>query len=439
MTRHVRRHRRSRLVASLATLALVLAVVGGIAVALRPAATDAALPSPGARPQVPSATSTATPDETPTVAPTPEPDAQLTIVAAGDVLPHLPVDASARTANGYDFGKLLAGMDDWVAGADLALCHMEVPIAPAGKKPSGYPLFGAPKQIAQALKDQGWDGCSTASNHSVDRGFAGITATLDAFDAVGLGHAGTARTAKEAAQPQLYRLERAGQTITVAHIAAAYGTNGMPIDADKPWSVELIDVPTMVEQAKEARAAGADLVVASVHCCVEYQTQPTAEQEQIDQQLADSGEIDLVIGHHAHVPQPVARLQGGPDGRGMWVAYGLGNFVSNQDAACCVPETDSGIFLTAHVVSPAADPATGAKAGPARIDMVEWTGVTVDRLGGHRVHALPDITDGVGKLSAKQVAQREGRVAKAAGHEAPERTIPVTPTGPAPVVVMRKG
>ena len=273
--------------------------------------------------------------------------------------------SSARTADGsYDFGPLLAPLDPWVQGADLALCHLEVPVAPAGTPPSGYPLFGTPAAIASGLRAQGWDGCSTASNHSVDRGFAGVTATLDALDAAGLGHVGTARSAVEQSQPQLYTLDRAGRTVTVAHVAATYGTNGMPVDADKPWSVDRIDVPAMVAQATAARAAGADIVIASVHCCVEYRTEPSPEQVATDQQLADSGVFDLVIGHHAHVPQPVVHLSGGPRGEGMWVAYGLGNHLSNQDGACCDPNTDSGLLLSAQVRATGAFPAAGPRRRP---------------------------------------------------------------------------
>lgn len=430
-----------------ALVALACVLVGvGVATALAPAPSDggvvagARLDLPPGRTAIPADGPAEVPGlATATNAPTPtaDPDVDLTLVAAGDVLPHLPVLASARTADGYDLAPLLAGLDRWVQPADLALCHLEVPVAPAGTRPSGYPLFGSPAAVAQGLRGQGWDGCSTASNHSVDRGFAGVTATLDALDAAGLGHVGTARSAAEQAQPQLYRLERAGRVVTVAHLAATYGTNGMPVDADKPWSVDRIDVPALVATATAARDAGADVVVASVHCCVEYRTEPTADQVAIDQQLADSGVIDLVIGHHAHVPQPVERLTGGPGGAGMWVAYGLGNYLSNQDEACCAPGTSSGLLLTAHLRATGAAPAHGVVARPVRVTGVEWTPITVDRRGGHRLHALADVPQGTGTLSASQVADRAARVRAAAGAQAPERTTPVTSTGPAPVVVPR--
>lgn len=360
------------------------------------------------------------------------PTVELTVVAAGDVLLHTPVLRSARTEDGgYDFTPLLAPLRPWVAGADLALCHLEVPVAPDGVQPSGYPLFGGPAQIARDLRANGWDGCSTASNHSLDRGMPGVVRTLDALDEAGLGHAGTARSALEAAAPQVYELDRDGRTVRVAHLAATYGTNGIPVPAAAPWSVQLIETGTIVAQAAQARSAGADLVVVSVHCCVEYVSEPTAEQEAIAAELAASGVVDLVIGHHAHVPQPVELLPGGPGGAGMWVAHGLGNMISNQDAACCTARTDSGLLLTATASVPAD--------GPARITQAEWTAITVERTGGHRVHPLPSTrTDQpAGSLDAAELARRHDRVAAVMGTGAPERLVPATPSGPAPRVVPR--
>lgn len=373
-------------------LALVLTGVGaGAALAQAQGwwtlATDAPVVEPG-----PTTTAEPSPSDSPTPTPTPPPDAVFTLVAAGDVLLHGPVMSSARSGSGYDFTTLMAPVEDWIAGADLALCHLEVPIAPEGTAPSGYPMFGAPEEIAADLAAVGWDGCSTASNHSLDRGPAGVVRTLDALDAVRLGHVGTARSPAEAAAPQVYSLAREGQRIRVAQIAATYGTNGLPIPADRPWMVTLIDTAALIEQARAAREAGADVVVASIHCCVEYVAAPTAEQEQIASELAESGLIDLVIGHHAHVPQPITRLDGGPRGEGMWVAYGLGNFVSNQDANCCVAASDSGLLLTATFRKP--------HDGPVSVDGVEWTAVTVDRSGGHRVHPLTADTPATGQMTA---------------------------------------
>lgn len=352
----------------------------------------------------------------------PEPErteASFTVLAGGDVLPHVPVHASARTGSGYDFGPLLAGVDPWVQGADLALCHLEVPFAPLGQKVSGYPMFAASADLAEAIAAQGWAGCSTASNHSVDRKFAGVVRTLDVFDEVGLGHVGTARTELEARQPARYTITVDGIDTVVAHLSATYGTNGLPIPTDQPWAVQLIDTDQLIQQAHAARESGADLVLVSIHAGNEYQTRPTDEQLRVASALAESGEVDLMIGHHAHVPQPMVKLDGGPSDEGMWVAYGLGNMISNQDSDCCIANTDSGLLLTADVRHIAGE--------PARVTSMHWAGITVDRLGGHRVYALADLlrfNNGIGTLSAEEIQARYERVKEAVGPQIPEQVSP---------------
>ena len=444
MPRHVRtapRRRAARAAGLLLLAAATAGVAGAASAGVGPfvgAADDdgrlAADPGPAVPSGAAESTTGPTTEATPDPTPTPRPDATFTILAAGDVLTHESVNSAARVDGGYDFAPLFAPVQPFIAGADLALCHMEVPVAPPGSSPSGFPMFGAPAELASALATVGWDGCSTASNHSVDRGAAGVVATLDAFDAAGLGHAGTARAAEEAAT-QVYTLYREGQWIRVAHISATYGTNGLPVPADSPWMVQLIDTAGIVAQANAAREAGADVVVASVHCCVEYTSEPTARQEEIADELAASGAIDLLIGHHAHVPQPVAEFPGGPRGEGMWAAYGLGNFVSNQGPHAGLPaETQNGLMVLAHLRKP--------PDGPVTVDGVEWTAITVDRGAGHRVESLSAAAaagTGTGTLSVAQVAERRALVAEVAGPAAPELTTPPTPTGRKPVVTDRPG
>ena len=125
---------------------------------------------------------------------------------------------------------------------------------------SDFPTFGAPSEVVGALARSGWDGCATASNHSVDQGEAGVVATLDTLDEHGLGHAGTYRSRKDASAPfALYELERGGRTVTVAQISTTMGLNGF--DDPTGYSVSLNDVEAITKAAKSARAAGADLVV----------------------------------------------------------------------------------------------------------------------------------------------------------------------------------
>ena len=381
----------------------------------------------------PTPTATGGTSAAPSATPSPEPppqDVELTLLAGGDILTHSPVNDSATGPAGIDYSPLLSGIDPWVAGADLALCHLEVPVAPRGVPPSGYPVFRAPREIVRDLGEQGWDGCSTASNHAADAGYDGLAATLDALDRAGMGHVGTARDQRESRGAQYYELRRHGRTVTVAHLSATYGLNGLePPRGD--WSVELIDTARIVRQAKAARSAGADLVVVSLHDGVEYVSEPTEHQRETTRALARSRQVDLVLGHHAHVPQPVTRLRGGPTGDGMWVAHGLGNLLSNQGPDCCVLASAVGLLLVADVVQ--------SPEGRARVTGVRWAATTVDLAAGHRLRSTRAALaqPGVGALSETALRERLGIARDAAGDAADEQRRPPRPAGKPPRVVPR--
>ena len=425
---HARPRAFTAALAGAAALALVAGVASGLMGAARLGPDAAAEAAPSDTATTPSATPTASStaaepqasaSASPSPTPTGDPDVEFTLVAAGDVLTHGPVNDSATTADGYDYAALMDGVRPYIEGADIALCPLEVPVSPAGVAPSGYPIFSAPSELVRDLAEVGWDGCSTASNHSVDKGAAGVESTLVALERYGLQSAGTARSADEAAQTSFYYVRSGTRTVKVANISFSYGTNGMPVGS--PWEVNLFDADDaeagpIIAAAEAARADGADVVVASVHCCVEYRAEPSSAQRDLVEQIAASGAVDLYVGHHAHVPQPIELIEGGPTGDGMWTAFGLGNFLSNQSSHCCVAETSNGVLLAAtFTVSPDGTVAVDA----------EWTAVTVDRLDSHAMHALTDVAEGVGTLSEGEVADRLARVRAAVGDEAAERATPI--------------
>lgn len=258
----------------------------------------------------------------------------VSIIAAGDVLPHEPVLAAARRRDGYDFRPLLAGIRGPVAAADLALCHLEVPLTRNLRDLSGYPVFNAPHHLADALASIGFDGCSVASNHSLDRGAAGVASTLRALAAADLGAAGTARSPRERRRIRMYRM----RGVRVAHLSFTYGLNGRTAPPRR-WMVNIIEPRAVLADARRARRQGADVVVVSLHWGREYHADPTPTQRRLAGRLLASPAVDVIIGHHAHVVQPVARRHG------KVVAYGLGNLLSNQTAACCVAAAQDGVLV----------------------------------------------------------------------------------------------
>lgn len=253
-----------------------------------------------------------------------------TLLAAGDILPHSSViDRAAADAGGtgYDFAPMLAGVAPVVSAADLAFCHMETVYGEEGGPYTGYPSFKSPPEVATALRATGFDSCSTASNHTLDDGAAGVSRTLGALDGAGIRHAGSARTAAEAARPTILPAGPGKGAAKVAHLAYTYGTNDIPVPADRPWTVNVTDERRIIEEARAARRAGADVVVLSAHWGTEWQDEPDATQLELARRLtasADGGrpDIDLIIGTHAHVPQAYEKVNG------TWVVYGMGDQIA---------------------------------------------------------------------------------------------------------------
>lgn len=297
-----------------------------------------------------------------------------TIVVTGDLITHSAVGREGRrnaagTDATYDFAPLFERVAPAIEAADLALCHLESPLSFDGSF-GAFPYFNGPAELAFAIADAGFDGCSTASNHVYDQQEAGLVATLDVLDAAGLGHAGTARSPEEALEPQLYD----ANGIVVAHLSYTYWINGFALPPADSWRVGLIDPVRIDGDARRARAAGAELVIVSMHWGTEYVRHPTNEQIRWAEQLSESGVVDVIVGHHAHVVQPVTWIGD------TLVFYGLGNFLSNQEPECCTVYSQDGVVVELLVED---------RAGGPRVVGFEFTPTWVDRT---RMQVVPVIT-----------------------------------------------
>lgn len=258
-----------------------------------------------------------------TTAPVPEPQREtLTVVAAGDLLVHPELTDQARldaaAGTGYDFTKVLAAVRPVVSAADLAICHMETPLGTPDGPFTGFPIFSVPPQLADAAADTGFDTCSTSSNHSLDTGLEGVARTLDNLDRVGIKHTGTARDAAEAARVNLLDIDG----VRVAQLAYTFSFNGIPLPEGAPWAANMLDREVVLAKARQARQAGADIVILSAHWGTEYQNEADVGQIGLAEQLLASPDIDLIIGTHVHVVQPFEKF--GDE----WVAYGMGNLIT---------------------------------------------------------------------------------------------------------------
>jgi hypothetical protein len=253
------------------------------------------------------------------------------VVMGGDLLWHNTVwfsaaEDHARTGKGtrYDFDPMFAKVKPLIESGDVAICHEEVPFAAPGQHPKNYPVFAAPRQIAPWIASVGWDACTTASNHSWDQGYDGVVTTADLLEANGLPHIGTFRTEAERNRPVILTT---ADGVRIGVVAATYGLNGFVTPEDQWWAVSQTTETRddLLDQAARARAAGADIVIAHVHWGTEYDHLPNADQVALADALTASPDVDLVLGEHAHVVQPITKVHG------KWVVYGFGNMVAQNE------------------------------------------------------------------------------------------------------------
>ncbi|MEQ1703333.1 MAG: CapA family protein [Ilumatobacteraceae bacterium] len=264
---------------------------------------------------LPSTTST-TLAPTTTVAPT---LGKVTMSFTGDVLAHRIINRAALQPDGsYDYSSMFTNITPLVSAADIAVCHLEAPIAPPGQEVMVEPQrISSAASITNALAGAGFDRCSTASNHSVDRGAAGVDATVAAFDAAGMGQSGVA-TSEATRLPAIMTVNG----VKVAHLAYSYGFDGTPLPAGEPWRANVIDPALIIADATAVRALGAEVVVVSLHWGASMVSNPTADQMRVAEAVTASGQVNLIVGHHSHVIQPISQVNG------VWVVWGMSNFLS---------------------------------------------------------------------------------------------------------------
>ncbi len=253
----------------------------------------------------------------------------LTLNAVGDLVMHLPIVNSAQKPDGsYDFRPIFKNIRPYLSQADLAVAVLETQLDTANQIYSGYPCFNTPSSIADAVLWSGIDLVFLAHNHSLDQGISGINNSLAYMDQVGLPYTGCRSNPRE---PR-YRIIEKNQ-IKLAFFSYTTTTNGIPLPKGKEWVVNMLDYEQIAKDIKEVRLTGADGIVFALHTGNEYQREPSPEQIEIIQKLLSLG-VDIILGSHVHVIQPieVGKVNSLVPGRyrTYFVAYSLGNFLSNQ-------------------------------------------------------------------------------------------------------------
>ncbi|HOI29950.1 MAG TPA: CapA family protein [Melioribacteraceae bacterium] len=245
----------------------------------------------------------------------------------GDIMCHSPqIDYARIGKDSFDFKPVFRYVKNLIEKADLAFGNLETVTAGISEKLTGYPLFNSPDQLLDALKYAGFDFLYTVNNHSLDRGTRGVVRTIEQIEEKGMKNIGSSNS--ESRSDSLIIIDMKG--IKLGLLAYTYGLNGNYLPKSKSFMINLIDTVRIDSDISRLRDKGAELVIVYFHFGDEYSRKPSGFQVETVKKTFQYG-ADIIIGSHPHVLQRTEFLtKGNGKLKNGFVAYSLGNFISNQ-------------------------------------------------------------------------------------------------------------
>lgn len=284
---------------------------------------------------------------------TPKLKSSITVINTGDIMVHSTQLDGAKTSSGYDFSDFFKYIEKPVSKADLAIANLEVTFGGSESGSyKGYPAFNTPDSLADVIKDTGFDLMLTTNNHCYDTGLFGLKRTLSVLKDKGLSYIGTKQTASEKdyiiKNVSDIKLGITAYTYENKAEAGRKSLNGNIISLEANDLVNSFNYDRINEfysaaekNIKDMKKEGADVVIFYMHWGEEYQLKENVHQDTIAQKLCDLG-VDIIIGSHPHVIQPMALLTASGGDHKTICAYSMGNAISNQRQEIMHPECTTG-------------------------------------------------------------------------------------------------
>jgi len=269
---------------------------------------------------------------------------ECSIVAAGDLVMHMPIVESVYdTASGtYNFDPVFLDVKDYITKSDLAICNSETSYLQDQSNFTGYPCFNSPTSLLTSLKNTGFDILTSAHNHTLDQGTPGVNSTFKVIKDKGFDLLGI----KNDASDKNYIIKdlngiKVGITDYTYSETDTLGNktlNGIPIPKDLEGRINVFDfnhiekdLENMKLTLESMKNDGAEFTIFYIHWGNEYELLPSPQQENLANNLNSYG-LDVIIGSHPHVVQPIRTITNLVSKKKTLVCYSLGNFISNQRA-----------------------------------------------------------------------------------------------------------
>ena len=291
--------------------------------------------------------------------------ATASLSSVGDLLIHAPVFNSVWKQDGsYDFNPIFQYVKPYLEKADFCVANLEVSLGGTenGLTCSGYPLFNCPDSIVDAAKNMGTDMLLLANNHTYDCGYSGFIRKIGVIANVGLKYTGVGKDNTE----KLYNVVNVNG-IKIGIVNYTYETpstgegnkaiNGILLDKNAVNLVNTFNYDKLEEfyddldnKITQMKNDGADVIIVYPHWGTEYLLEANEYQSQMAQKMCDLG-VDVIVGGHPHVVEPVEVIKSEISGKRTVCLYSLGNFISNQRSHLMnlsTGNTEDGVIFTVN-------------------------------------------------------------------------------------------
>lgn len=264
----------------------------------------------------------------------------ISILAAGDIMFHIPQINSARIGAGmYDFSPVFKYVKKHIQDADISLANFET-VTLDERKYSGFPRFNSPSASLSGLKDTGFDILSTANNHCLDQGKQGIISTLKNIEDAGLKSLGTYD------RPHIDPMIENVKGIEIGLLSYTYGVNGLDSLLSREelsYMINFIDEDKIEKDIAYLKEKDVDIILVFIHWGHEYHREPSNYQVELGNKMIQWG-ANIILGSHPHVVQRTEIVE--HNGINNFIIYSMGNFISNQsEYTMGNPYTEDGVMV----------------------------------------------------------------------------------------------
>ena len=247
---------------------------------------------------------------------------EVKMIMVGDALIHDRLYNTVRNEDGsYDFKPTIQYIKPIITKYDLKYYNQETILGGAELGYSSYPQFNSPNEVGDAFLDAGYNLVSLATNHTMDKGERGVLNSVNYWKSKkNVVYSGQWSSWDERNEVHVYDING----ISYAFFSYTTWTNGLETPNGKEYLNNVYSDEKAANDISKIRDL-VDVVIVAMHWGTEYSLDVSSSQQYIANYLAGLG-VDLIIGSHPHVVEPVEYINNGK----TFVIYSLGNFLSAQ-------------------------------------------------------------------------------------------------------------